>query len=249
MSEGKGKKRGKSDDGNGGGSELAQSRMLPQEKYTIRLVHRSQLTNAPYNPRRISELAKRKLAQNIKRVGLVEPPVWNKRTGHIVSGHQRLDILDTLNQTQDYYLHVAEVDMDEKAEKEQVVFMNNTAAQGEYDIERLVEFFKTNQEIEIENTGYEYEHYIYLTGGDVVANEAEKIEELRKELHSMRDYHDRMDRLAKQCEDYSVDDPNYYCVVVFRDPDHRAEFLTMLGSHPNCTTLDGRTLMAKLESQ
>jgi ParB-like chromosome segregation protein Spo0J len=50
---------------------------------------RSKIHNAPYNPRFITDEAKRKLKGSIKRNGLLAPPTWNIRTGNIVGGHQR----------------------------------------------------------------------------------------------------------------------------------------------------------------
>ena len=36
-------------------------------------------------------------------MGLLEPLVWNKTTGHLVSGHQRLAQLDSLQRSENYY--------------------------------------------------------------------------------------------------------------------------------------------------
>lgn len=68
---------------------------------------------------------------------MIETLVWNKTTGNLISGHQRLKILDKLEKGKDYLLTVAQVEMDEKTEKEQNIFMNNNRAQGYYDIELL----------------------------------------------------------------------------------------------------------------
>lgn len=42
------------------------------------------LIPADYNPRTISDAALKGLAASIERFGLVEPVVWNKRTGIII---------------------------------------------------------------------------------------------------------------------------------------------------------------------
>lgn len=54
---------------------------LGLESFEIITVHRSELKNAPYNPRTLSEAQKRKLRAGIKRHGVVAPITWNKRTG------------------------------------------------------------------------------------------------------------------------------------------------------------------------
>ena len=66
------------------------------QKYTIGRVSRTELKNAPYNPREIDEKAKKRLKKVLMKIGLVEPIVWNKRTKNIVGGHQRISILDSL---------------------------------------------------------------------------------------------------------------------------------------------------------
>ena len=66
------------------------------QKFETATINRGQIKNAEYNPRRISDSAKKKLKDNIKRVGLLDTIVVNKNTMNIVSGHQRISILDSL---------------------------------------------------------------------------------------------------------------------------------------------------------
>src|SRR3954470_5459218 len=65
-------------------------------------MHRSQLKGAPYNPRILTEAARRKLRTGLKKHGMVAPPTWNETTGNVVGGHQRLDGLDALAGTANY---------------------------------------------------------------------------------------------------------------------------------------------------
>ncbi|HUT75599.1 MAG TPA: DNA methyltransferase [Armatimonadota bacterium] len=51
------------------------------------------LREAPYNPRAISDEMLGSLSTSITRFGLVEPIVWNRRSGNVVGGHQRLKVL------------------------------------------------------------------------------------------------------------------------------------------------------------
>ena len=88
------------------------------QKFKIKRIHREQLKEAEYNPRFIDGEAKKRLSKNIKNVGLLETLVWNERTGNLISGHQRLSILDKIEKGTDYYLDVAVVDLDEVSEKE-----------------------------------------------------------------------------------------------------------------------------------
>lgn len=98
---------------------------------------RSTILNAPYNPRKISDDALTQLRKNIRRIGLLGGIVVNKRTMHIVSGHQRLKALDQLEKNDQYLVRVEMIDVDEKTEIEQNIFMNSHSVQGEFDVEML----------------------------------------------------------------------------------------------------------------
>lgn len=107
------------------------------QSFEMRVMRRSDLTAAPYNPREIDDSARAKLFANLKRVGLIEPPVVNLRTGYIVSGHQRLELLDAIEGNSDYFLDVSTIDVDEVREKELNIVLNNPLAQGSFDIPKL----------------------------------------------------------------------------------------------------------------
>lgn len=109
------------------------------QRFEYREVPRSEIVNAPYNPRTISAYARKKLKRRLAEGGLVETLVWNRRTGHLVSGHQRLELLDDLEGGADYLVGVAVVDLDEAVERTQNVFFNNIYAQGAYDEQRFVD--------------------------------------------------------------------------------------------------------------
>lgn len=107
-------------------------------------IKRSQIKLANYNPRKISEKNLARIRKNIKGVGLLGGLIWNALSGNLVSGHQRLSILDQLEKYDgkpetDYIVKVEKVELDNKAEVEQNIFMNSQSAQGEYDYDILAE--------------------------------------------------------------------------------------------------------------
>ena len=55
------------------------------QKFTYREIPREDILNAPYNPRTLSDYARKKLRKRLETDGLVETLVWNARTGHLVS--------------------------------------------------------------------------------------------------------------------------------------------------------------------
>lgn len=109
-------------------------------------VKRSEISLSDYNPRSITDEAKKTLKRGIKKFGLVGGVIVNKRTNMtIVSGHQRVSVMDELQrynaQTKenDYVLRVDVIDVDENQEKELNILLNNPNAQGEWDYDKLRE--------------------------------------------------------------------------------------------------------------
>lgn len=103
-------------------------------------LNRSAIHFADYNPRKLSEEARKTLKRGIKKFGLVGGIVVNKRTGlTVVSGHQRLSVMDELQKfpENDYRLRVDVIDVEEKQEKELNILMNNPNAQGSWDYDAL----------------------------------------------------------------------------------------------------------------
>ena len=114
-----------------------QNKRSKHEKFDVIEIERSEIKNAPYNPRKINEDQKKGLRKNLKKVGLLQPLIWNKRTGNLVSGHQRISIIDALEGGYNYKLTVSAVDLDDKTEKEQNIFLNSTTFTGEFDFDLL----------------------------------------------------------------------------------------------------------------
>lgn len=99
------------------------------QAWQIKRLPLSKLTPAGYNPRLISDAARKGLTASIERFGLVQPIVYNKRTGNIVGGHQRLDVLLARGDTE---ADVVVVDLPEEEEKALNLTLNNPAIQGEF---------------------------------------------------------------------------------------------------------------------
>jgi len=97
----------------------------------------AELNAAPYNPRVSLEPGMpewEKLKNSIEQFGNVEPIVWNKRTGNVVGGHQRLAVLKSMG-----YENVpcSVVDLPETDEKLLNVALNKI--KGQWDYEKLEE--------------------------------------------------------------------------------------------------------------
>lgn len=210
------------------------------EKFKSSEVHRSQLKNAPYNPRVITEKARARLKKNIQKVGLVEPPVWNRRTGNIVGGHQRVSVLDLLEGTQDYKLTVSEVDLDEKTEKEQNVFLNNGEAQGGWDLEKLGALYKDDK-LDFEATGFDTADIYQMFGDTPLIDRPEELAAVADRVRAARDAYDQT--VGKMSD---RDDIHFYLVVVFQSHADRLLLTEAMGL-PDNRFVDGRWLAEKLK--
>lgn len=95
----------------------------------------SELTPADYNPRKDlkpGDAEYEKLKRSLTEFGYVEPVIWNKTTGHIVGGHQRLKVLADLGYTE---VDCVVVELDETREKALNIALNKIS--GEWDESKL----------------------------------------------------------------------------------------------------------------
>lgn len=87
------------------------------------------LVPADWNPRTIADESLYGLEKCILRYGLVQPIVWNERTGRVVGGHQRLKVLKKNGAVR---THVVVVSLSADEEKSLSVALNNEKIQGEW---------------------------------------------------------------------------------------------------------------------
>jgi hypothetical protein len=129
------------------------------QRFEMKRMKRSDINPMPHNPRRITEPARTLLSDNLSKNGLIWPLTVNLRTGHLVSGHQRLADLDSKEgfaRGNDYELDVSAIDVSEARERELAVFVNNPAAMGIYDGQMLEQFMQV-PEFDFKATGFSAE--------------------------------------------------------------------------------------------
>lgn len=103
----------------------------------VERISMAKISAAKYNPRKDlkpGDPEYEKLKRSVERWDLVEPLVWNERTGTLVGGHQRLKILAARGDTE---VDVSIVDLDERDEQALNVALNRI--QGEWDEPKLAD--------------------------------------------------------------------------------------------------------------
>jgi len=121
------------------------------------------LKPAPYNPRvdiTPSDSAYQKIKRNIEEFGLVEPIIWNKKTGYIVGGHQRLKVLSDMGEKE---VEVSIVNITKEKEKVLNIALNKIS--NDWDNNKLSELLSTMEIDEQMLSGFEsYEISALLSG-------------------------------------------------------------------------------------
>lgn len=214
------------------------------QTFEARVVSRREVRGAPYNPRVLSDEARKRLRKKIKATGLVEPLVWNETTGNLVSGHQRLSILDELEQRDDYELTVAAVRLPEREEKALNVFLNNAGAMGEWDEEKLAQIVKDFADAP-ESLGFDVADIEVIFDdkdmGGIFSDKEEKaaadIATIREMKEARKDHKEQSDR---------TEGGDHYAVLVFESKVQRDAFLVWCGLKPGERFVEGGAMTAAL---
>jgi hypothetical protein len=101
----------------------------------IEKIKTKQLIPAEYNPRKDlkpGDPEYEKLKRSLEEFGYVEPVIWNKTTGRVIGGHQRLKILLSMGMEE---IECVVVEMDEQKEKALNIALNKIS--GDWDKDKL----------------------------------------------------------------------------------------------------------------
>lgn len=199
------------------------------ERFTIAKIHRRRIINAPYNPRVITEDERDRLAAIIERHGLVAPITWNIQTGNIVGGHQRVSLCDDFYGTDDYEMTVSQIDVDLDREKELNLALNNGAAQGSYDLEKLEAMFRDSPKLEISGTGFDGHELFQLFGSSPFENRAD--DALSEVATKVREARERQEATRSKVK--AREEAEFYLVVVFKSETERDAYCDAVGWEHN----------------
>lgn len=183
----------------------------------------------------MSEYAKKQLRKSLDKFGLLEPLIWNEKTGNLVGGHQRLSLMDEDEGWPgcDYVLTVAVVRLTEKQEKAANVFLNNQAAQGRYDKDQL--FALLSDGIQIDDIGFtkadlEFEFgELPDLGPAFQKQQNDSAENVAAELDAIK----KRKKAAKKDDNAaSSNDADYFLMVAFESRELKEAWLRSRGLDP-----------------
>jgi hypothetical protein len=237
------------------------------QNFTTERLHRTKVNKAPYNPRVIGTKERRRLKAILESpLALLQPLIWNRRTGNLVGGHQRLGILDQLEGSDDYELDFAVVDLDEGQEQDANMALNNQEAMGQFDPDALQTLLEQRKV-----SAGDFGAVLAASGFDMgtlslilpspeffrAAEERDAGSSLLDEVEAMaRDGEaepkpDRSERTAREIADKKraaesradADDTETYTVLQFSSRGRKEEFLAEMGLDYDQRYVDGADVL------
>lgn len=191
------------------------------QKFTIQTISRADIKNADYNPRIMDKEAKKRLKEGLKRHGLVSTLTWNKRTGNLVGGHQRLEQLDALEKNKDYTLDVCVIDVPVEEEAVLNVQLNNPSMQGDWDLDKLATMTE-EFDLNFQDMGFTQLDIDFMYDGDERFTEmfqTPEAEEVKTGLAEVKEA--RAASKERMAENNNI---NFYSVIVFEDEEQKRDF-------------------------
>ena len=218
-------------------------------------LNRSAIHFAVYNPRKLSNESRKTLKRGIKKFGLVGGIVVNKRTGlTVVSGHQRLSVMDELQKfpDNDYYIRVDVIDVNEQQEKELNILMNNPNAQGTWDFDALARIVPDLNMIGVDYLlQTEEENSIADALSDMMASVAEQkeadkaakqLERAEKVAHMKEVKQQVKEKAQRQAENMDA-----YVMLSFDTYEAKAAFCERFGYEPDMKFIKGEVFDEQVE--
>ena len=191
------------------------------QKFKIETINRADIKNAEYNPRIMDKEAKKRLKKGLKKHGLVSTLTWNKRTGNLVGGHQRLEQLDALERNMDYSLDVCVIDVDETEEAMLNVQLNNPSMQGDWDLGKLVEISADFDIDFIDDMGFTKLDVDTMFDG--IFSDAYETPERQETTTKIEEIKAIREKNREKYKENAM--TNYYATIVFTDENEKREFM------------------------
>ena len=224
-----------------------QQRLSRYQRFNIQRIPRAMLKEAPYNPRVMGEHEHKLLNKSLKKSGLVETIVWNKRTGYVVGGHQRLSELDKLEGGKDYSLDVCVIDVSEQEEREINIKLNNSNLMGEYDAEKLAALF-IEDGVNFADAGFSaldiHLNFDTPQANAILGTDREEEPEVVSDIEKINEIKERRKTSKERANLKNT--AEFFKVIVFDSMESMDEFTKYFGFPVEPRYIDGEELKTKI---
>lgn len=221
------------------------------ENFVIEKWKRTDFDFAEYNPRYMEDYAKKALRSKMRKYGRLTPVVVNKRTGNLVSGHQRIEQEDKINKTLDYVVTCSVIDVPLEEEVKINVMLNNPDLQGKYDPDMFIELVKQYPNIDWQkDVGFTQISIDYLAAeatnyedytGVFAQSEPQKatVEQLEQMRQAKKEHQEKVDnfKTGETGVSTSKETDDYYITFVFNNNAQKHEFMEKIGQPRTARTV------------
>lgn len=236
------------------------------QDFEVITIWRSQIKLSEYNPRIIGDKEYKDLKKSMKKMLLKEPLIWNKKTGHLVGGHQRIRILDEewnkKHEGEDYKLTVAKVDIDLKEEIELNIALNNPRIMGRYSFDKMHDLLTSDfyPEIDYDVACIKDEDLIsFGIASDLtnlenesvadIINNFEEIKQKEKSSISEEVQKQNTDQVKKIKKDTKANELDTYVTISFTNQDDKRSFMRRIGEDQKSVFIKGEIFVKKYFSE
>ena len=220
------------------------------------VIKRSLIKFAPYNPKHHTAEAIKQQKANFQRVGFLGGIVWNAVTGNLVSGHKRVMALDIINkydgtEATDYDIKVERIELDDKTEKEQNIYMDAKATNTQQNYNLIAEI----EGIDFKLAGLDdndinlmlaYDDISEVDSKDMLLHEISEFEQDEKQSKAEKKAKVKEAKAKYKEHLANRNDGNSYVTLSFDTYENKAQFMQMFGYCEDDLFIKGENFINKL---
>jgi hypothetical protein len=162
---------------------------------------------------------------------------------------EAMDLIHNYNGENEYEIKVECVELDDKTEKEQNIYLNSKSQQGKDDLELMAVLI---EEIDIDAAGIE-ESYIEIIEAVVpnvsFGSNSEILDDIKGVKKSFEERKAEMKKLKKDIrQNVGENQRESHFTVQFKTYDEKADFLESIGINGDDIFINGQTFIKRLDS-
>lgn len=225
-----------------------------------RIIKRSKINLNPINPKRHSDERVKLQKKNLQKVGFLGGIVWNEKSGNLIDGHRRIKAMDLHykydgTSSTDYNVKVEVVNLDDKAEKEQLTYM--AVGNTKPDIDLIADYINDIDYSDVGLSEAELNDILSISGIDDIrlsdsldnllsspVKESKRLDrtEEEKKAHMKEVKHQVKENAQKQAENMDA-----YVVLSFDTYEAKAAFCERFGYEPDMKFIKGEVFDEQVE--